>query len=280
MNNYSSHQHDNIQFSFPRPCIVPIGPKHVIDLRTPGKEESSVIVSFYQCDVHNFKDFYFGQRLKSQKNDYKLAKQYLIYTLHLFQTLYFDIIRTKQCLGYNVYSRVVVFEGILGLGYYIQSNNNPPAFLSEKIEDFLVSHIDKVFEVLTDEQLDSMCDLLNSKALCKVLNYPAYNKTLNELILTNGKVFNQLEVSELADKRIKINKDLLHEFVCNFFKEKRKLIEIHVTAANHEKRQLEGLAKIKDSSQVFNFAHIAKNSFELQSSLFGKFMDSWNKTYK
>jgi secreted Zn-dependent insulinase-like peptidase len=53
--------------------------------------------------------------------------------------------RTQKSLGYHCYSKLLIFEGILGLTYEIQTNNTPPITLSNHIQDFFSTNIPKVF---------------------------------------------------------------------------------------------------------------------------------------
>ena len=61
--------------------------------------------------------------------------------------------RTQKSLGYYCYSKLLIFEGILGLTYEIQTNNTAPAILSEHIEKFFKENIDEVFYNITDLEI-------------------------------------------------------------------------------------------------------------------------------
>jgi hypothetical protein len=81
--SYRSNSNNNNSFVFPRPSIIPLGPKYILDIKTAGKQTTSVCLSYFQVEIDNFNDFYLDGQFNQQQvphfSPYKLAKQFLIY---------------------------------------------------------------------------------------------------------------------------------------------------------------------------------------------------------
>lgn len=82
--NYDrSYSSNNNSFVFPRPSIIPVGPKSILDIKTAGKQTTSVCLSYFQVEIENFNAFYLDGQFNQQQvphfSSYKLAKQYLIF---------------------------------------------------------------------------------------------------------------------------------------------------------------------------------------------------------
>ena len=83
----------------------------------------------------------------------------------------FDQLRTKEQLGYMVFSGVRRQTGVMGLRFIIQSERHP-MYLEHRIESFL-DQMKAVVEALTDEELAKHADSIVARLLEK-------NKNLNQ----------------------------------------------------------------------------------------------------
>ncbi|GMH47195.1 hypothetical protein TrRE_jg322 [Triparma retinervis] len=91
---------------------------------------------------------------------------------HLLCEPAFDILRTKETLGYIVYSARKLNAHVVGLQFIIQGDANPPDYLDERVEAFLETFRSKMVS-MTEEEFGANKDSVVEKLLEK-------DKNLNE----------------------------------------------------------------------------------------------------
>ena len=74
---------------------------------------------------------------------------------HLINEPCFDILRTKETLGYIVFSGRKSCEQILNIHFIVQGDANPPDYLSSRIEAFLLTFRSKLEEMPDKEFLEN-----------------------------------------------------------------------------------------------------------------------------
>ena len=74
---------------------------------------------------------------------------------HLINEPCFDILRTKETLGYIVFSGRKSCEQVLNIHFIVQGDANPPDYLSSRIEAFLLTFRAKLEEMPDSEFLEN-----------------------------------------------------------------------------------------------------------------------------
>jgi insulysin len=70
---------------------------------------------------------------------------------HLVREPCFDQLRTKEQLGYMVFSGMSDVNGVVGLWIIVQSSNKGPAYLDDRAENFLAQFRDEVLGAMDDD---------------------------------------------------------------------------------------------------------------------------------
>lgn len=65
----------------------------------------------------------------------------------------FDVLRTKEQLGYSAHHLSYSLSGILGSAFYVQSSQKDPVFISSRIQAFLEEIMRPKFEALEPADL-------------------------------------------------------------------------------------------------------------------------------
>ncbi len=82
---------------------------------------------------------------------------------HLLTEPAFDELRTKEQLGYIVFTGFKRMESYFGIHIIVQSNHKSPDYLNERIESFLLSFRDKLTEEAISMNIAAVCDSLLEK---------------------------------------------------------------------------------------------------------------------
>ncbi|GAU94160.1 hypothetical protein RvY_05985 [Ramazzottius varieornatus] len=174
--------------------------------------KSSSVTTYYQCAFEN-------PRLNM--------------LLELFEQIVnepcFDILRTKEQLGYIVFSSVKNVSGVLGLQVLVQSHKSP-AHCDQRIENFL-TEMQKFVTHLPETEFKTHVEALAVRRLekPKTIDQQAA-KLWNEIYCRQYNfVRDEIEVAELR----KLTKQDLIEFVSEYLGQggsKRKKFTIHITS--------------------------------------------------
>lgn len=92
---------------------------------------------------------------------------------HLIREPCFDQLRTKEQLGYMVFSGMSDDDGVIGFWVIVQSPNKGPAYLDDRVENFLKLFRDNILGIMDDEAFTS------NKQAC-ILNRTKKDKRLYE----------------------------------------------------------------------------------------------------
>jgi insulysin len=94
----------------------------------------------------------------------------LLITFFQIKEAAFDQLRTKEQLGYIVFSSVKrIAQNILALSIIVQSSHKDPMFLDSRIEDFLLNYRETLVS-MTNEKLQIFVQALVEKLLEKPKN--------------------------------------------------------------------------------------------------------------
>ena len=85
--------------------------------------------------------------------------------LEFMQEPVFNVLRTKEQLGYSVYANLINTGGILGVCITVQSpaTKFTPDHIHDRIEAFVKWFVDEKINVITDEEFDKMISTLVKK---------------------------------------------------------------------------------------------------------------------
>lgn len=75
----------------------------------------------------------------------------LILVAHMASEPAFDQLRTKEQLGYIVYTTTVKFGNFLGIRLIVQSNSKDGDFLDQRIENFLATYRDTLATISPED---------------------------------------------------------------------------------------------------------------------------------
>ena len=208
------------------------------------KNESSVMMIYYQIDDLSFNNNIFNPELYEQYLKYTIISDMIFY---IFNELFYDELRTQQQLGYDVSFSSDGYGVILGIKFYISSSKYDPDEILEHINKFIIKHDLNKEENFTDE------------------NYEQYKKAilvdLMEKPLTLSNEFNRdyphvLDRAYTFDEREKLikyikeklsKKDVI-EFFNNYIFNKAKRLEIALYSSI-KKENKETKMEIEENSE-------------------------------
>ncbi|VDI53787.1 insulysin [Mytilus galloprovincialis] len=149
----------------------------------------------------------------------------------------FDILRTKEQLGYIVFSGVRRSNGVQGLRVIIQSDRSPE-YVEKRVEAFLNSMDDYIKE-MTDEAFQKHLKALVSKRMEKPKKISGQNSRYWSEILSQQYNFDRETVE------VEFLKTVKKEDVFSFFKDRiavgapyRKKFSIHVVSSVNGEKEL------------------------------------------
>ncbi|XP_066145097.1 insulin-degrading enzyme isoform X3 [Euwallacea fornicatus] len=175
--------------------------------------KSSCIEIYYQCG------------LQSRENNVKLEL-----FCQLIQEPCFNVLRTKEQLGYIVFSGVRKSNGVQGLRIIVQSDRHP-AFLNERIEEFLNS-MKEYLDDMSDEEFLRHREALAAQRLEKPKQLSALTNQFWSEITAQQYHFERAE-SEVAFLRTLSKSDVIefyNELLKNDAKQRKKL-SVHVISS-------------------------------------------------
>ncbi|XP_055333075.1 insulin-degrading enzyme-like isoform X2 [Paramacrobiotus metropolitanus] len=180
----------------------------------------------------------------------------------------FDILRTKEQLGYIVFSSVKNVSGVLGLQILVQSDRNP-SHCDQRIESFL-QEMEKFLENLTENEFQTHIEALAVKRLEKP-------KTIMQQA---SKYWNEIYVRQYNFDRdnleVAILRTLTKTDLLNFVKDyllqngsQRKKLSIHITstvpAKNARKKRSADGDEVKEDKPTVDPAPVTLTADKVDS---------------
>lgn len=131
---------------------------HRMHTSSYNKEElNSAIENLYIVDKFALQDC-------TGDSEHLLALEGLCHLVaHLMTEPAFDELRTKEQLGYIVFTGFKRMESYFGIHIIVQSNHKSPEYLNERIELFLQSFRDKLTEEALSMNIAAVCDSMLEK---------------------------------------------------------------------------------------------------------------------
>ena len=190
----------------------------------PKKEEKdSSIIAIYQC----------GQLEKEEKQYFQILNSYL-------SDKFYDILRTKETLGYIVYLTTKTINGVQHLIGIIQSSVKDPEFCSSRIRNFFTKMEKKIKEI-SDEDF-------NSHLKNRIVNESKKDRDLEEQFDRNWTEITQERFKfnvkeENVEYLKKCNKEGFIQFYEKYFVKELKKLDVEYVCESHIKENEE---KIKE----------------------------------
>ncbi|XP_048747252.2 insulin-degrading enzyme-like [Ostrea edulis] len=145
----------------------------------------------------------------------------------------FNILRTKEQLGYIVFSGVRRARGVQGLRVIIQSDR-PPQYVDDRVEAFL-HHMDTTIQEMGEEEYEKHVNALVTKRMDKPKKINGQNMKYWSEILSNTYNFDRDDIEVACLKTIK--KDDLIKFFQDYIAvnaPQRHKLSIHILPATEE----------------------------------------------
>lgn len=178
--------------------------------------KSSSICIYYQCGMQD-----------------TLPNMLLELLVQILAEPCFDILRTKEQLGYIVFSGVRRARGVQGLRVIIQSDR-PPQYVDDRVEAFL-HHMETVIRNMSQEEYDKHVGALATKRMEKTKKINEQNMKYWSEIISNTYNFDRDEIEVACLKTIK--KDDLIMFFKDFVAisaPHRHKLSIHILPSSEE----------------------------------------------
>ena len=167
------------------------------------------------------------------QGDGKLYMTNLILMQYLNEP-FFDDLRTKQQLGYVVFSRSHNHRDVIGCQFLVQSSHKACEYLINSINVFLVDLREKL-KALTDDELEVQKQAVITKLAVKDINLGSENGRLWGEIATHEYLFDR------QDREIEIVKNITKDefqahFEKVFFSDSVKRLDMELTSTAHEEQ--------------------------------------------
>ncbi|KAK4883510.1 hypothetical protein RN001_006829 [Aquatica leii] len=172
--------------------------------------KSSCVELYYQCGLQNTKD-----------------NILLELFAQIIQEPCFDVLRTKEQLGYIVFSGIRKANGVHGLRILVQSDKHP-SVVDHRIEEFLSGML-KHLEKMTSEEFERHKDALAAHRLEKPKQLTAQSNLFWSEITAQQYHFNRAEVEVAYLKTV--TKDEIMQFYQKMLEDKaeeRRKVAVHV----------------------------------------------------
>ncbi|XP_060526171.1 insulin-degrading enzyme [Cylas formicarius] len=212
-----------------------------------GVHKSSCIEVYYQCGLQN------------RENNVKLEL-----FCQLIQEPCFDVLRTKEQLGYIVFSGVRKSNGVQGLRIIIQSDRHPE-YLDSRIEEFLHSMLGYISD-MTEEEFSRHREALAAQRLEKPKQLSAQTNQFWSEITAQQYHFDRANV-EVAYLRTLTKQDVIafYEELLKSDASGRKKLSVHIVSTaeggaginngNGEAGDKSKAASVINDITVFKSAH-------------------------
>ncbi|ODV61137.1 uncharacterized protein ASCRUDRAFT_75856 [Ascoidea rubescens DSM 1968] len=207
------------QLNYPRNYLLPEGShyRYNIDLIDKSDVNSCIEYNFQigdACDmVHDLQnptDYDY-----SLDDDFSPRKKLvLIELLHeIFPEPTFDQLRTKEQLGYVVFSLIRRIRNYVGYRFIIQSDKES-SYLETRINSFLTEKLKEIILNLTDEQFKLKVQSLKTE----YRNILLFKNMRDEFSYYLNKIYTKFYNFNLIEKKFKLVDEINKEDLVNFFK--------------------------------------------------------------
>ena len=123
------------KFHQARPVVIAKNYNYIYRVKSPNPgEKSSSLISLYQTDLLNDKDF-----------------QYMKITETFLKDKFYDQLRTKETLGYVVSLLTTEASGYYAFGNIVQSNSKTPEFCAGRVRNFYKENYQKLKNISEEE---------------------------------------------------------------------------------------------------------------------------------
>ena len=123
------------KFHQARPVVISKNYNYIYRVKSPNPgEKSSSLISLYQTDLLNDKDF-----------------QYMKITETFLKDKFYDQLRTKETLGYVVSLLTTEASGYYAFGNIVQSNSKTPEFCAGRVRNFYKENYQKLKNISEEE---------------------------------------------------------------------------------------------------------------------------------
>jgi hypothetical protein len=234
-NNFCYQRRDFFLPTLARYCVIPPRTNLILEHKYLGKGDNSCLLAVYQTRVNDFREFYGFKDWPGKLTEYEVAKVCTLLAHHFLQAVFFQALRSEMSLGYNVYSRVLLKEGMLGVGYYIQSSENCPNYLGLLTATFVKQEASKLF--FTQEQLNAALKVVLKKPRDRVYQYPDIVIRLTELFYMNESFDEYIRIPNQYDTDLSISVEDFTRFWSKFYLEGSSTLEVHVVGEEHAEAQ-------------------------------------------
>jgi len=210
--------------------------------------ENSCVLTYYQAGCAK------GDIKKGLVN--QLVMQYI-------KEPFFDDLRTKQQLGYVVFSRHEDTRDVLGCQFLVQSSHKSCEYLVNAINVFLVEIREKI-KAITDEEIE-----VQKTAVHTLLAEKDINLTKENFRFWNEIASHQYEF-ERQPKNLEILKTITRdEFIAHFenvfFSSSAARFDLEITSAPHKEEQAKYMESNKEHeifSKVFTSREVHETTME------------------
>ena len=205
---------------------------YIFRFQNPNEEQKdSSISSIYQC----------GNLLGEQKEYFKILYTFL-------SEKFFDILRTKETLGYIVYLTYIYLGENFHMIGMVQSNKETPEFCNSRIRNFY-EKMEKEIEEISDEDFNTLVKTILVEETKKDRDLEEqFDRNWKQIVLGKFK-FNIKEENEEYLK--KCNKEGLIKFFKKYFINEMKKLDIEYVCMNHmEENENKIKEEIKENSNI------------------------------
>ncbi|CAD7699759.1 unnamed protein product [Ostreobium quekettii] len=145
----------------------------------------------------------------------------------------FNILRTKEQLGYSVNSQIKATHGVVGFAFSLSSGKYPPSYIEKRIDSFLEA-FEKELDAMPAEEFEHHRTAFISEQLRKANNLWEESSWMWEPVLNQRYVFGSRfrEVQELRKVTKRDVQDWYARHLSPHSKQRRKLA-IHVVSVSH-----------------------------------------------
>ena len=218
------------------------------------ENENNCLLSYFQIgDIYNLKE---------------IKKYCLLYLLEqILNESFYDELRTKQQLGYNVETSIKKEFTVAGMIFYVQSTKKKPDEIKEKINKFFCDYDLNDNDNFSDEDFESYKNSVITFLEEKDYNLLSeFNRNIAQIISGNY-IFDILEKMINCIKN-EINKEDIIKFYNDYFYKKAKRIDIGCIAKkekNNEENNMdidESKSENEESEECSDFVEKDLPSFQ------------------
>ena len=228
--------------------LIPPG-RNILLKQTESESRNSSMLLFVQTRADPSFCEYYGVQPITGCNDYATAKIYSLLAHHFLQVEFFQVLRSQHAVGYHVYSRIVFKEGLLGVGYFIQSSENCPAVLGQKTLEYITQECKKIIKSIDSDAIKKGLRSVYTKPHDRLYEYPEIFNRLHEIFYQNDELGEYIKLPDSFDPdQVQITPADLQSFLRQFYLDKPSIMEVHVVGTDHKISQKSKLADLTQGS--------------------------------